>query len=99
VTKKEKTYYLGCYIKKNEKKAWSLGQRRQARGYNAVDQGIMLFRLELRREASRKRLFCEIQVILYQTSEVRLFLSKLSDSEAQTRTTCEIFPSSILGMS
>jgi hypothetical protein len=26
-----------------EKKAWSLGQWRQARGYGAVDQGVMLF--------------------------------------------------------
>jgi hypothetical protein len=29
--------------KKNEKKAWSLGQCRQARGYGAVDQGVMFF--------------------------------------------------------
>jgi hypothetical protein len=53
-----KTYYLICYIKK--KKAWSLGQQRQAMGYGAIDQSATLFHLELRRKTPRKRLFCEI---------------------------------------
>jgi hypothetical protein len=35
-------YYFSCWIEK-EKKAWSLGQQRQARGYGAIDQGAKLF--------------------------------------------------------
>jgi hypothetical protein len=36
---------LSQLLEKKEKKAWSLGQWRQARGYGAVDQGVMLFPL------------------------------------------------------
>jgi hypothetical protein len=30
-------------VVKNAEKTWSLGQRCQARGYDAIDQGTMLF--------------------------------------------------------
>jgi hypothetical protein len=35
-------YYLTCWIEKG-KNTWSLGQRRQASGYGAIDQGAKLF--------------------------------------------------------
>jgi hypothetical protein len=39
--------------------SWRLGRRHYIL-LDALTDGAMLFRLELRREASRKRLFCEI---------------------------------------
>jgi hypothetical protein len=50
---------LSQLLEEKIKKIWSLGQRRQTRGYGAADQDAVLFHLELRCEASKKS-FCKI---------------------------------------
>jgi hypothetical protein len=72
---------LSQLLDKKIKNIWSLGQLRQARGYGAADQDAMLFRLELRCEALRKKSFCIIHLLagyLMSNLKIRLFFSKLS---------------------